>query len=94
MSQGLATGHLFWASLMCYILLVISKIRDLIKFSEQLHKMTQITLHFIDQEVKVQRVMETPRSKSELRVQYCSKSSSFGAERGDVWGGGREWGLS
>lgn len=46
MSQGLATGHLFWASLMCCILLVISKIRDLIKFSEQLHKMTQITAFY------------------------------------------------
>lgn len=50
-------GLLFWAALRCQTLLGISTIRDLIKYSEKLYKMTQIALHFVDQETKVQRVM-------------------------------------
>lgn len=67
----------------------ISKTNDLLKHSEQRYKMTQIFLRFIDQKTKVQRVMNIPKSKSELRagaaVQPSSQSSSCGAGPGESW---------
>ena len=79
---GHFSGHLFffffsWTSLMCQTLLSISKICNLIKFSEQLHKMTQIPLHFIDQEVKVQRVTETPNQKVSYMFNAVPKAPSM-----------------
>lgn len=90
-SQGLTTGVTF----LCISIMPNSpryfQNTWPIKFWKQLHK---ITLHYIDQEVKVQRIMETPRSKSELRVQHCSNCLQLCWKRGRCGDEGGNGGLS
>lgn len=87
--QGLTLGISFLGISSVPGSLGISKTHDLIKLSEQLYKMTQNILRFIDEETKVRRVMLTFKSKRESHAgtaaQHSSQSSGCGTGWGEVW---------
>ena len=82
MLQGLTLGISFLGISNVPGSLGISKTHDLIKLSEQLYKMTQNILRFIDEETKVRRVMLAFKSKREshagIAAQHSPQSSGCG----------------